>query len=163
MISPHPWWSNYVHQLSHKISSKSREIIWNEIPIFLVQYVQSAFSYGFPMVFPWVFPWLGFRARQGASKVADLVLQAAHAAGCENQTPLAAVPWNETGGTGWNWWNSAWFFDIFRLDLMGFVGFFNIGSWFKGDLCVFLMELGLINGIYSFFFFRGIYRIFHGD
>jgi hypothetical protein len=45
------------------------------------------------------FPWLGFRARQGASKVADLVLQAAHAAGCENQTPLAAVPWNGT----WNW------------------------------------------------------------
>lgn len=29
--------------------------------------------------------------RQGASKVADLVLQAAHAAGCENQTPLAAA------------------------------------------------------------------------
>jgi len=67
----------------------------------------NMFNQHFPMVFPWVFPWLGFRARQGASKVADLVLQAAHAAGCENQTPLAAVPWNETGGTGWNWWNSA--------------------------------------------------------
>ena len=157
MISPHPWWSNYVHQLSHhKISSKSREIIWHEIPIFLVQ---SAFSYGFPMVFPWVFPWLGFRARQGASKVADLVLQAAHAAGCENQTPLAAVPWNGT----WNWVE---FSVIFRSFSVGFDGisrdFSRLvhDSWFKGDLLCFFNGTWF-NGIYRFF--RGIYRIFHGD
>jgi hypothetical protein len=65
----------------------------------------------------------------------------------------------ELDGTGWN---SAWFFDLFPWDLMGFLGIFQ--DWFMiHDLrviyYVFLMELDLMGFIGFFVGFIGFFMV----